>query len=315
MSKVEGDVMDLDLKKIIDVVNKKNLFLRLIITLIGSILLAMNYNLFLEKNNLVIGGLSGLSIVVKKLFSWNPTVFIYVATGILIVIGLFTLDKKDLFKGIFVSLLYPFFITFTAPLCEILLKYLEFNDTILIALVSSLLYGFANGIVYKSGFNTGGADILMKMITKYGKIPDGKATFTMNIVIVLLGGIVFNVNNVVYSIIILYLGSAIIDRMLIGISKTKLFYIQTEEIGKVKSFIIEELQTGVTVINIEGGYSKKKGKLLMCVVDNKDYYLFKEAVLQIDPKAFFIIDDCYEVNGGVKRESNNLLERISNEVN
>ena len=46
----------------------------------------------------------------------------------------------------------------------------------------------------------------------------------------------------------------------------------------------------------------------MCVVDNKDYYLFKESVLEIDPKAFFIIDDCYEVTGGFKRERINLIE-------
>lgn len=300
--------MDFDIKKIISKVNRKNLFLRIIVTLIGTIILAMNYNIFLEANNLVIGGFSGLAIVCRQLFSWQPTVFIYIASGISIVVGLFTLDRQDVFKGMFVSLLFPFFITFTAPLCNILLKYLEFNDKVIIALLSSIIYGFANAIIYKAGFNTGGSDIFMKIINKYGKLPEGQATFIMNIFVIILGGIVFDINNVAYSVIILYLSSLIIDRMLIGISKTKLFYIQTEEIEKVKEFILEELKTGVTVLNTEGGYSKKKSKLLMCVVDNKDYYLFKEAVLQIDPKAFFIIDDCYEVTGGVKRERINLYE-------
>ena len=300
--------MDLDLKKIIDAVNKRNLFLRIVITLIGTIILAMNYNLFLERNDLVIGGLSGLSIVFKKLFSWRPTTFIYIATAILIIIGLFTLERKELFKGIFVSLMYPFFITFTGPLCDIFSKYLQFNDKLIICLISALVYGFATGIIYKSGFNTGGSDILMKVINKYGKVPEGKILLTMNSCIVLLGGIAFNINNVAYSIIILYLSVGIIDKMLIGISKTKLFYIQTNKTLKVKEFIIEELKTGVTLIDIEGGYSRNKGKLLMCVVDNQDYYLFKEAVLAIDPEAFFIIDDCYEVAGGMKRERINLLE-------
>ena len=300
--------MDLDLKKILDMVNKKNMFLRIVITLIGTILLAMNYNLFLVQNDLVIGGLSGTSIVFKKIFSWNPTIFIYVATGILVLIGIFLLDKKVIFKGLFVSLLYPFFITFTEPLCNILLKYLQFDDKIIIALVSALLFGFANGIIYKADFNTGGSDVLMKIISKYGKTTEGKATFAMNIVIIFMGGIAFDINNVVYSAIILYLSTLIIDKMLIGISKSKLFYIRTSEVEKVKEFIIKELKTGVTIINVEGGYSNKKSKLLMCVVDNKDYYLFRESVLTIDPKAFFIIDDCYEVAGGVKRERINLLE-------
>lgn len=301
--------MNLDLSKIIDTVNSRNLFLRLIITIIGAFLLAINYNLFLEPNNLVIGGLSGLAVLFKKMFSWNATIFIYVATALLIVIGLFLLEKKDIFKGMFVSLLYPFFITFTLPLCNIIGKYLEFKDTVLIALVSSMLFGFANGIIYKAGFNTGGSDVLMKIMNKYGKIPEGRATFIMNIIIVIAGGFVFNINNVAYSAIILYLSSIIIDKMLIGVSTTKLFYIKTTKIDEVKQFIIKELKTGVTVINVEGGYSSKKGKMLMCVVDNKDYYLFKESVLEIDPKAFFIIDDCYEVTGGFKRERINLIER------
>lgn len=301
--------MNLDLNKIIDTVNSRNLFLRLVITIIGAFLLAINYNLFLEPNNLVIGGLSGLAVLFKKMFSWNATIFIYIATALLIVIGLFLLEKKDIFKGMFVSLLYPFFITFTLPLCNIIGKYLEFNDTVLVALVSSILFGFANGIIYKAGFNTGGSDVLMKIINKYGKIPEGRATFIMNIIIVIAGGFVFNINNVAYSAIILYLSSIIIDKMLIGVSTTKLFYIKTSKIDEVKQFIIKELKTGVTIINVEGGYSSKKGKMLMCVVDNKDYYLFKESVLEIDPKAFFIIDDCYEVTGGFKRERINLIER------
>lgn len=301
-------MMNIDFNKIINTVNSKNLFLRIVVTIIGSFLLAINYNLFLEPNNLVIGGLSGLAVLFKKIFSWNATIFIYVATAILILIGLILLDKEEIFKGLFVSLLYPFFITFTLPLCNIISKYLNFNDTILIALITSMLFGFANGIIYKAGFNTGGSDILMKIINKYGKISEGKATFAMNIVIVIAGGLVFNINNVAYSAIILYLSSMIIDKMLIGISTSKLFYIKTDKINEVKDFIIEELKTGVTIINVEGGYSAKKGKLIMCVVDNMDYYLFKESVLEIDPKAFFIIDDCYEVTGGVKRERINLIE-------
>lgn len=300
--------MNLDFNKIINTVNSKNLFLRIVVTIIGSFLLAINYNLFLEPNNLVIGGLSGLAVLFKKIFSWNATIFIYVATAILILIGLILLDKEEIFKGLFVSLLYPFFITFTLPLCNIISKYLNFNDTILIALITSMLFGFANGIIYKAGFNTGGSDILMKIINKYGKISEGKATFAMNIVIVIAGGLVFNINNVAYSAIILYLSSMIIDKMLIGISTSKLFYIKTDKINEVKDFIIRELKTGVTIVNVEGGYSAKKGKLIMCVVDNMDYYLFKESVLEIDPKAFFIIDDCYEVTGGVKRERINLIE-------
>ena len=59
----------------------------------------------------------------------------------------------------------------------------------------------------------------------------------------------------------------------------------------------------VTILETEGGYTKEKNNLLMCVVPNKDYYLFKEVVLEIDPHAFLVIHDCYEVKGGVKKKN------------
>ena len=63
------------------------------------------------------------------------------------------------------------------------------------------------------------------------------------------------------------------------------------------------MNAGVTTLNIEGGYSCEKDKMLMCVVRTRDYFLFKETILELDPKAFLVINDCYEVMGGVKRAS------------
>ena len=300
--------MNLDMNMILDEVNRRNLFLRTVITTIGAFLLALCYNLFLEPNNLVIGGLTGLSIIVKKIFSINGTTFIYIGTVFLVILGLITLEKKDVFKGMYVALMYPFFISLTVPLCDIISKYVQFSDKILIALAAALVYGFANGIIYKMGFNTGGYDVVVKILNRYFKIPEGKGNFISSILVVILGGIVFDANNVAYSAIILYLSALIIDKMIIGISDSKLFYIITDNYEEVKEFIIEELKTGVTVLDTHGGFLKKKGKLLMCVVDNKDYYLFKEAIQAIDENAFIIIDDCYEVAGGVKRERINLVK-------
>ena len=64
---------------------------------------------------------------------------------------------------------------------------------------------------------------------------------------------------------------------------------------------MEELKSGVTVFDTEGGFSGAKSHVLMCVVPNRDYYLFKEMVLELDKNAFMVINDCYEVTGGVKR--------------
>lgn len=291
----------IDLNKIKDVVYWKNFFLRFIILLVGVTLLALNYNLFLVPNNLVIGGTSGLAIIFQELFSLNPQVFLYIVSAVLIIISFIFLGKEETTKTILGSFLYPFMVSLTTPIAEYLKEYFTFDSFLIIALIAGLLSGLSNGIIYKAGFTTGGSDILMKIINKYARIPEGKSVLYTNILIILAGGFIFGINKMIYAIIILYISSSLVDRILIGISNSKLFFIYTKETEQVKEFILKDLKSGVTMLDTLGGYRKEKGYLLMCVVPTSDYYYFKESVLAIDKEAFFIINDCYEVHGGVKR--------------
>jgi len=293
----------MDFKKIQEIVHKKELFPRIVVIFVGVFLLSLNYNLFLLPNHLVIGGTSGLSIVFQNLFGWNPNVFLYITTVILILISLFLLGIKRTSVSILGSIMYPFFVTLTAPLAEVLRYYIHFDNIILLILATSFLQGVANGIIYKVGFDTGGSDVIMKILNKYCHMPEGKSAFFTQILIILVGGFVFGINNLIYALLILFLYTSIVDKIIIGISDSKLFLIHTKKWEEVENYIINELHTGVTVLETEGGYTKTKNRTLMCVVPNKDYYLFKEVVLQIDSSAFLVINDCYEVQGGVKRRN------------
>lgn len=293
----------MDFHKIQALIQKKDFFPRIVSLIFGVFLLALNYNLFLLPNHLVIGGTTGLSIVFQSLFGWNPNVFLYICTGVLMIVSFFLLGAKQTSASIVGSILYPFFVTLTAPLAEVLQSYIYFDNVILLILAIGTLYGVANGIIYKVGFDTGGSDIVMRILHKYFHMPEGKSAFTTQILIILLGGIVFGVNNLIYAIIILILYTSIVDKIIIGISDSKLFFIYTKKWKDVENFILNELHTGVTILETEGGFTKEKNNLLMCVVPNKDYYLFKEVVLQIDSSAFLIINDCYEVKGGMKRKN------------
>lgn len=295
--------MFFNLNNIIKKAKEKNRILRLAILGIGTFLLALAYNMYLKPYNIVTGGVSGLSIILQKIFSIDASIFIYLLNGILIVISLFTLGKKETSRQLLGTILYPLMITFTVPLANYLNTILIIDNFLIEILLASLIIGFAGGIIYKVGYSSGGNDIVVLIINKYFKIPIGKTTFITNLIIILLGGAIFGINNVLYAIIIVYLNGALVDKILIGISNSKQFFIYTKEINKVRELIIEKLHTGVTVLETTGGFSKRKRKMLMCVIATRDYYLFKEAVLEIDPDAFFVINDCYEVAGGVKRSN------------
>lgn len=291
--------INFDLKKITQTVTEKNFYLRNFLLILGVALLALNYNLFLVPNNFVIGGTSGIAIILKKIFNLKPEIFIYISSAVLIILSYIFLGKKETKRAIVGSILYPIFVSITVPIAATLQKYLQFDSMLIVVLISGILCGLANGIIYKTGFTTGGSDILMKIVNKYGHVPEGKSILIVNLIIMLFGAVIFGANKFIYSLIILYINSQLIDRLLIGISDSKLFFIYTKKTDEVREYILNDLKTGVTIFNAKGGYSKEENHVLMCVVPTRDYYLFKETVLEIDKNAFFVINDCYEVTGGV----------------
>ena len=295
--------MFFNLNKIIKRVKEKNRVVRILVLLVGVFLSALGYNMFLKPHNLVTGGVSGFSIICQYLFNVDANIFIYIFNILLVIIAFLTLGLTDASKSALGSILYPLMISLTAPLAIYLNQYFILDNFIIEVLVAGLMLGFASGIIYKVGYSSGGNDIIVQIINKYAKIPIGKASFISNLIIILLGGAIFGINNIVYAIIIIYINSSVVDKILLGISNSKQFFIHTKEINKVRELIIEKLGTGVTVLETRGGFTRRKRKMLMCVIATKDYYLFKEAVLEIDPTAFFVINDCYEVSGGVKRSN------------
>ena len=290
-------------KEIIALVKKKNIISRTIIMLIGVMILALNYNIFLLNNNLVVGGTSGLAVILKALWNIPPAEFIFISGLILIIVSFIFIGKEQTGMTIVGAIIYPIFIKVTTPIATTIIPHVTFDSLFLSAIVGGLLFGLANGLIYKTGFSTGGSDVIIQILNKYLKIPTGKSVFFTYIVIICAGVFVFGINTMLYSIIVLIISSNIIDRILIGISDSKMFFIYTRKTKEIEKFIINELQSGVTIFDAEGGFSRNKKKMIMCVVPTRDYYLFKQKILEIDPQAFIIINSCYEVNGGVKRKT------------
>ncbi len=269
----------------------------------GVFLLALNYNLFLLPNKIVLGGTSGLAIVFETTMGIDHELFIYIASGILLIISFILLGWKVTKNTIIGTLLYPLMVTFTAPIAEVISEYLIIDEMMLLVLITGVSYGLSNGLIYKSGFTTGGSDVIMQVMSKYLKMPEGKANFISSVIIIGIGGLVIGLVQVIYAVIITYISTILIDKILIGISESKVFYIYTRKSKQIKKLIIDELKMGYTSFPTVGGYSHEKGEMIMCVVSTRDYYLVKESVLNIDPNAFFVINDCYEVNGGVKKQN------------
>lgn len=283
--------------------NYKEIIINGLTLVLGIFIYAMCFNLFLTPNNLVVSGFSGLAIVFHKIFNINANVFIYVANIFVLFIGFFLLDLNKTKRNILGSILYPFMITVTMPISNYLMKYLVFDDFLIQILLATILFGVGSGLIYRSGFTTGGTDIIMQIINKYMKISESKSMLYTNAFIILMGIIVFGLNKGIYSFIILIGSTYFVDKIMFGIETSKLFYITTKKRKEVMKIIMQDFNTGLTCIPSKGGFSLIHDYMIMCVVANNDYYLLKQRILEIDPNAFIVIDTCYEVNNGVKRRN------------
>ena len=228
--------------------------------------------------------------------------FILLSGIALIIVSYIFLGVKKSRQNILGALLFPLFIYLSAPVAETIIPYINIDDFIVIVMMAGISYGLGFGIVYKAGYSTGGFDIIMQILNKYFKMPEGNASFISNILVVLGGLPLFGISHTVYSSIVLYMEQVVTNKIVIGISDSKLFFVYTRKMDKVRDALVKEGTTGFTIIPTLGGYSHYKGEMLMCVVDTRYYYEFRELVLSIDKNAFFVIDDCYEVNGGTKKQ-------------
>lgn len=200
------------------------------------------------------------------------------------------------------TLLYPLMVSFTAPIASHLINYINVNEYLIIVCITAVLYGASSALIYRTGFTTGGGDVIMQLIKKYFNVSTTTANFTYSFIILLFGLFVFGFENFIYAIIILVISNEIIDKITLGVSMSKVFFIYSKKLSEIKKIIINEYDSGVTILETKQEYLHKKGEILMVAVSNFDCYHLRNRVLEIDPEAFFVINDCYEVNGGKKKE-------------
>ncbi len=281
-------------------IKKKNLIKTSILMVFGSFLSAASVNLFFVQNNFVTGGVTGLGIIANKTIGMSVSQFVFFGNLFMIGLGLIFLGGKKIIGSIIGSLLYSLFLFLTEDIA--LWLNFSFDNILLYALAAGLVNGFAEAIVYKIGYSTGGTSILGLIIADKLKKPIGKIMRIISITIILLGGYIFGYTMVMYAIIIVSISTFMIDRVTLGISDSKMFMVQTKKSDEVRDFIMQVIQSGVTEYTIKGGYSGSKKEMLMCVVPTEKYTYLKSAIKEIDGDAFIIVSDCYEVLGGTKRK-------------
>lgn len=283
-----------DLKKLNEEMNKKNIYKNFCIYIIGVLIGGVAVSVLYEPYSIVTSGSTGIAFLLTKIVDIDLSLMIFVVCALLLVIGFAVFGVEYGSKNILITLLSPVFVKAATLINNVI----NFNEVslLLLAVFAGILSGLSTGLVRKSGYSPGGLCVLYDIVNRHFKISIGNASLICNSIIMILSLFTFGLSSFIYGFIALYVSSVVTDRVMIGISNNKAFYIITRKPNEVKEYIINNLNHTVTVVNAKGGYSNRKKKLLMCVIPTIEYTKLKEVVKEIDNDVFFLITDSYFVS-------------------
>jgi len=290
------------MSSILSHIRNNNLFPRILSLLIGCFCSAFIYNEYLVENNIVTGGISGLAILIKAATNLDTTLFINISNVILIVLSFIVLGKNKTVDQLIGTVIYILMVNITSPLAKAV--DLSFESNIIMIIFVSIISGISSGFIYRAGYSTGGTDFLTLILSDKFKKPMTYWSLLIQTVIIGISAFIFDLQRVMYSIFIIYVSNKITNAVLFGVSTMKMVYVISDKNDEIENYIMNKINTGATEIKVHGGLFEKKKQLLLCVVHNAQYTKFKNNIIYMDPNAFIVSNNCYEVNGG---KSFNLL--------
>lgn len=295
----------------------KSFFIYLMFVLAGNAVTAAGAAFFLEPNNFVMGGVTGLGIFIRNLIPVNPqtevwrewavNITVYIANIALFAVGTVFLGKKFALATLAGTILYPAFLSVFKILNDI---YLAANGNIpigatmsgdvsvLAVICGAGLYGIGTAIVMRMGASTGGTDIPPLILNKYFGIPVSGALWAIDFLIILLNFFAgATVNDILWGVIIALLTSMVLEALLpVGVKKMQV-KIVSKRYEEIRERIMNALDRGVTVLYGETGYLKEDCRLLLTVVNKRELVKLKGEVQEIDPEAFLMVSVISEVHG------------------
>lgn len=289
------------IKKVGETVNNekisaKDTIIEYFYVIAGAAVVAIGFNAFLFPNQVASGGVSGISTILHGIFGWNAGIVQYAFNIPLFIAGVLILGKKFGVKSLVGTLALPLFVILTE----------EWNawtyNPLLGAIFGGIVVGAGIGLVFKGKASTGGTDLLAQIITKYTGLTLGTSVLLIDGLIAISAAIVFDIEKGLYALVGLYVTTKTIDIIQLGFSQSKMVYIITNKQDEIRDAIFREIDRGVTKIPAFGGYTGSEKPVLMVVVYQTEFTKLKQIVQTIDPSAFVIVSDAYEVLGeGFKR--------------
>lgn len=263
------------------------------IVLLGTFIMAVAVKVFILPFNILSGGVAGIAVALEPVFHLDPDFVINVLVLGMFILGSLVLGKDFAMKTFLSSLVYPIYLTLIDPFVPVLEL-----DPLVASIYGGVIAGAGIGLVMRTGSSTGGMDIPPLILNKFFHFDIAASVMVIDTLTVLLGLFTYGLEAVLVGLISVVTSSYTINMILtFGSQSCKSVQIISNQYTEIMHRVHDELDRGSTLLDATGGYTGETRKVLLVVIDNKQYNRLIRLINEVDPKAFVITTDTKSVHG------------------
>ncbi|ASE37159.1 MULTISPECIES: YitT family protein [Staphylococcus] len=263
----------------------------IIFCLLGTFLIGVGVNAFIIAANLGEGGTVGISLNLKYTLGLSPALTSFIINIILIAVGWKYLSKTTAIYTLITVIASSVWLALTESFN------LHLQSDFINSIFGGAFIGIGTGFVISARSTLGGTSVIAKIIDKYTEVKTSQALFVLDTLIVLSFLITIDIENVLYTIVMLFIVEKCMAFVIEGFNPKKAITIISEYNGEISDQIHYETGRGSTLLNGVGGYERRQTNVLYVVVPQNQLARIKKIVNAHDSNAFLVIHDVRDVLG------------------
>lgn len=274
----------------------KKEILRYISIFIGSIIAAVALEIFLVPNNIIDGGITGISIIMSHLTGIPLSAFIIVLNLPFLIVGYKQIGKTFVLSSGFGIISLSFWLSVFKPVPGLT------DDVLLATVFGGMILGIGVGLIIRNSGSLDGTEMVAIVLTRKSSFSVGEIVMFFNLFILSSAGLVFGWDRAMYSLLAYYIAFKVIDITIEGLDEEKAAMIVSDNSDEIAEAILARLGRGVTFIQGKGGFSKEPKTIIYSVVTRLEISKLKSIVYEKDENAFLTISDVFDVMGGKRKK-------------
>ena len=258
---------------------------------LGCMIVAAAYLCFYIPNNIVPGGLTGISTVLYYLLGAPIGAVTFALNVPIFIIGWRSIGNAYAIRSLYCTAL-------VSTLLDVI-PHMRLTDNYLLASVfGGVLIGLGLGLVFRSNSSTGGVDIIAKVVNRFKPhLSLSYVIFIVDIAVISVAAIIFGVEQALYALIGVFIAQKATDVIIDGARRARAYYVVSKRYAEIAESVMAKMNRGATLLKATGMYSRNDQPVLMCIIRPQEIGSFIRIVQSFDGEAFIFVADIHEVMG------------------